>query len=84
MHSFELAAAGTTEVVIPGVNRGFVREYCTTWRPYSVLAHGQPMDGPLWEGRTEGHAYVCRGNVCLAPASSTAELAERLATSDPT
>ncbi|NBU39004.1 MAG: thioredoxin domain-containing protein, partial [Actinobacteria bacterium] len=84
MHSFELAAAGTTEVVIPGVNRGFVREYCTTWRPYSVLAHGQPMDGPLWEGRTEGNAYVCRGNVCLAPASNTTELAERLATSDPT
>jgi uncharacterized protein YyaL (SSP411 family) len=84
MHSFELVSAGTTEVVIPGVNRGFVREYCTTWRPYAVLAHGQPMDGPLWEGRTEGNAYVCRGNVCLAPATSASELADRLATSNPT
>ncbi|MFM1791414.1 MAG: hypothetical protein RLZZ526_1741 [Actinomycetota bacterium] len=84
MHSFELVSAGTTEVVIPGVNRGFVREYCTTWRPYAVLAHGQPMDGPLWEGRTEGNAYVCRGNVCLTPATSASELADRLATSNPT
>lgn len=84
MHSFELVSAGTTEVVIPGVNRGFVREYCTTWRPYAVLAHGQPMDGPLWEGRTEGNAYVCRGNLCLAPATSASELADRLATSNPT
>ena len=84
MHAFELAAFGTTEVVIPGDNRDFVREYCGTWRPWSVIAHGTPMDGPLWEGRAEGNAYVCRGNVCLAPAASVPELAERLATSVPT
>ena len=84
MHAFELAETGTTEVVIPGDNRDFMREYCSTWRPFSVIAHGRPTDGPLWEGRTEGNAYVCRGNVCLAPATTVTELAERLATSDPT
>ena len=83
MHAFELLAGGTTEVVIPGTNRDLVREYCRTWRPHSVLAHGRPMDGPLWDGRTEGNAYVCRGNVCLAPATNAAELAVRLATNDP-
>ena len=84
MHAFELAETGTTEVVIPGDNRDFMREYCSMWRPFSVIAHGRPTDGPLWEGRTEGNAYVCRGNVCLAPATTVTELAERLATSDPT
>jgi len=84
MHAFELSAVGTTEVVIPGDNREFVREYCSTWRPWAVIVHGTPMNGPLWEGRTEGNAYVCRGNVCLAPATSATELAERLATSVPT
>ena len=78
LHAFELDDAGTTEVVIPGAQPGMVREYCSTWRPFSVLAHGTPMDTPLWEGRTEGNAYVCRGNVCLVPATTVGELAERL------
>ena len=79
LHAFEMDATGTTEVVIPGTRPEFVREYCSTWRPLSVLAHGAPMDNPLWEGRSEGNAYVCRGNVCLAPATSAGQLAERLA-----
>ena len=36
------------------------------WRPDLVLAWGEPYDSPLWEGRSEGLAYVCRDYVCEA------------------
>ncbi|MFM9132329.1 MAG: hypothetical protein ACKORY_06310, partial [Actinomycetota bacterium] len=83
MWAFEFDAAGATEVVIPGHQPGMLREYCSTWRPLAVVAHGAPMEGPLWEGREEGLAYVCSGYVCLAPAATPEELAERLRSSDP-
>ena len=83
MWAFEFDAAGATEVVIPGHQPGMLREYCATWRPHAVVAHGAPMEGPLWEGREEGLAYVCSGYVCLAPAATPAELAERLRPSVP-
>ena len=83
MWAFELGDAGATEVVIPGNQPAMLREYCSSWRPLAVVAHGAPMEGPLWEGREEGLAYVCSGFVCLAPASTPAELAERLRPSAP-
>ena len=84
MWAFELDSVGTTEVVIPGVQPGLLRAYCSAWHPYAVLAHGSPMEGPLWEGRTEGNAYVCTGYVCLSPATTAAELVDRLSPSRPT
>ena len=32
----------------------------TIWRPDTVLAWGEPYDSPLWDGRRDGFAYVCR------------------------
>ena len=50
--------------------------------PTSVLAWGEPFDGPLWEGRgdsgDDGRAYVCRNFTCDTPATTPAELDERL------
>ena len=43
-----------------------------------VLAWGEPTSSPLWAGRDDGYAYVCRHYVCRAPATSPAELARGL------
>lgn len=75
-----LAVEGTTEIVIPGSNPVFLSVVRDTWRPDSVLAWGTPTSSPLWEGREEGKAYVCRNHACLLPASDAAELLARLAT----
>jgi uncharacterized protein YyaL (SSP411 family) len=78
----DLLAGGTTEVVVSGDRPDVVAEVQRRWLPDAVLAWGPPSDGPLWEGRQEagadGRAYVCRGYVCEAPATTVAELAARL------
>jgi uncharacterized protein YyaL (SSP411 family) len=73
-----LLAAGVTEVVIPGRNEKLVDAYRSAWRPLAVLAWGEPYDSPLWEGRSEGSAYVCRDYVCELPVSDPEALLERL------
>jgi uncharacterized protein YyaL (SSP411 family) len=35
--------------------------------PNAVLAWGEPYPSPLWEGRSDGLAYVCQGYACQAP-----------------
>jgi hypothetical protein len=32
-----------------------------------VLAWGEPYESPLWDGRAEGFAYVCRDYACQTP-----------------
>ena len=44
-----------------------VRLAHSIWRPDTVLAWGEPYDSPLWEGRTDGFAYVCRDYACQTP-----------------
>ncbi len=73
-----LFAKGTTEVVIPGRNADLVDTYRSEWRPFSVIAWGDPYDSPLWEGRSEGHAYVCRNFVCNMPVSDPDGLRDSL------
>lgn len=71
---------GTTEIVIPGDAKEFLPVLREHWRPNAVVAWGEPLTSPLWEGRSVGAAYVCRDYVCQLPATSPAELRERLAT----
>jgi uncharacterized protein YyaL (SSP411 family) len=48
------------------------------WRPDLVLAWGEPFDSPLWEGRREGLAYLCRDFVCQQPVSDPEALYEQI------
>jgi uncharacterized protein YyaL (SSP411 family) len=43
-----------------------------------VLAWGERYDSPLWEGRTDGQAYVCRHFACRLPATDVATLTTQL------
>jgi hypothetical protein len=45
-----------------------------------VLAWGEPYDSPLWEGRADGHAYVCRNYACQAPVTDADALVAQLET----
>jgi uncharacterized protein YyaL (SSP411 family) len=71
---------GFTEVVVPDSNSKMLEVVYETWRPSLVVAHGQRHDSPLWEGREEGFAYVCRNYACQYPASTPDELRDRLST----
>jgi len=46
--------------------------------PNAVLAWGEPYDSPLWHGREDGHAYVCRGYTCQLPTAEVDGLLAQL------
>ncbi|MFZ9016998.1 MAG: hypothetical protein ACO23O_08395, partial [Ilumatobacteraceae bacterium] len=49
------------------------------WRPDLVLTWGEPFDSPLWDPRTDGMAYLCRGSVCERPVDTPEALVEQIA-----
>jgi uncharacterized protein len=79
----DLIAGGITEVVVTGDRSDLLTATRQAFRPWTVLAWGEPYDSPLWEGRTgpsglgpdgTGQAYVCRDYACRAPVSTPGEL----------
>ena len=58
---------GITEVAVVGDRPDLVAVVAERWRPDVVLAWGERYDSPLWEGRTDGLAYVCQHYACQAP-----------------
>ena len=46
--------------------------------PNAVLAWGERWDSPLWAGREDGRAYVCRHYACQLPATDVATLEAQL------
>ena len=76
--AMHLRQRGLVELVIPGDSPELVRVAQVLWRPDLVLAWGEPYDSPLWEGRVDGNAYLCREHVCERPVSEPEELYELL------
>jgi uncharacterized protein len=74
----ELRRSGITEVAIAGDRRDLVEVVAERWRPDAVLAWGERYDSPLWDGRTDGQAYVCRDYSCQAPQDTAAGLRAQL------
>jgi uncharacterized protein YyaL (SSP411 family) len=75
----ELLTSGFTEVVVTGDRSDLVDEVRSQWRPEVVLAWGERVDSPLWEGRDAHRAYVCRNYACRLPAEDAGTLASQLA-----
>jgi len=73
-----LAGGGATEVVVAGDRPDLVAALRRRFEPTVVLAWGQRTPTPLWEGRADGFAYVCRHCVCGAPAAEVGALDQRL------
>jgi hypothetical protein len=73
-----LSGGGITEVVVTGTRPDLVAAARARFEPTMVLAWGEPTPSPLWDGRDDGTAYVCRRYVCQAPATTPDELVRRL------
>jgi uncharacterized protein YyaL (SSP411 family) len=74
----DLQAGGVDEIAVVGERPDLVRAVQELYLPSSVLAWGEPYPSPLWEGRDEGYAYVCRDFACRLPVSSVDELLAQL------
>src|SRR5690606_9378827 len=70
----DLAHLGPIEAVVTGDRPDLVRAALDDYRPEVVLAWGERTDPPLWQGRDDGRAYVCRRSVCRRPVSTVDDL----------
>jgi uncharacterized protein YyaL (SSP411 family) len=75
----ELGAAPMVEVAVVGDRHDLVEAVQRRWLPQAVLAWGEPYPSPLFEGRQDGLAYVCRDYACQAPTGEVDELVAQLA-----
>lgn len=69
---------GAAQVVVAGDRPDLLEVVRRRWLPDAVVTWGEPGDGPLWEGRAPGAAYVCRGFVCAAPSRDAADFDAQL------
>ena len=76
--AMETRARGMVELAIVGDAPDLVRVAQVLWRPDLVLAWGEPFDSPLWQGRRDGFAYLCRDFTCQAPVSDPDDLYEQI------
>ena len=74
----DLHVRGQSEIVVAGDRPDLVAAVHTRYLPNAVLAWGEPYPSPLWEGRSPGHAYVCRDFACRLPAATVDELVAQL------
>jgi uncharacterized protein YyaL (SSP411 family) len=74
--------SGPTEIVVVGDPAGpagaLVTESAVHLVPNAVRAWGEPYMSPLWEGRSNGHAYVCQGYACGKPVTTPEALRAQL------
>ena len=76
----DLAAHEIDEVVVAGERPDLVEVVHGRYLPGAVLAWGERYPSPLWAGRDDGRAYVCRSYACRLPAEDPAALAAQLHT----
>ena len=74
----DLDARGIDEIVITGDRLDLVDAIRSRYLPNAVLAWGEPYDTPLWEGRRDGFAYVCRDFACRLPVDDVDGLVSQL------
>jgi hypothetical protein len=74
----DMHAGGIDEVVIVGERPDLVAAVHSRYLPDTVLAWGEPYESPLWEGREEGQAYVCRDFSCRLPTADVESLVDQL------
>jgi uncharacterized protein YyaL (SSP411 family) len=74
----DLVVRGVTEVVITGDRVDLLAAVRRRLRPHVVLAWGERYDSPLWEGREDERAYVCRNYACQRPADDVTVLETQL------
>jgi uncharacterized protein YyaL (SSP411 family) len=76
--ALDLLTDPPVEVVVAGDRPDLLAVVRGRWLPRAVVTWGEPYPSPLWEGREDGRAYVCRNYTCQLPAEEPAALAEQL------
>jgi hypothetical protein len=79
LSALDLLTDGPVEVVVTGDRSDLVALVTAAYLPTVVLAWGERYASPIWEGREDGKAYVCRNFACLAPVTDADALAAQLA-----
>jgi uncharacterized protein YyaL (SSP411 family) len=74
----DLATDGLVELAIAGDRGDLVATVRERFLPNVVLAWGERYDSPIWEGREDGKAYVCRNFACLAPVTDAAAMLDQI------
>ena len=74
----DLRRAGPVEIAVVGDAPELVRAVQSRYLPGAVLTWGEPFDSPLWAGRRDGFAYVCRDAHCEAPVADVDALLVQL------
>ncbi len=69
---------GALEIVVGGDRPALAATAQRWYLPEAVLAWGEATPSPLFTGREDGRAYVCRHGVCLEPAGDAAALEARI------
>ena len=77
--ALDLLTEPPVEVVVAGQRPDLLSVVHDRWLPRAVVAWGERYPSPLWEGRDDGRAYVCRNYACGLPAEDPAELVRQLA-----
>jgi hypothetical protein len=84
LYAVDLAARGVDEVVVAGDRPDLVEVVQRRFTPNAVLAWGERFPSPLWDGRDDGRAYVCRHFACQLPATDPDTLLSQLGQAQPT
>ncbi|MBV8162618.1 MAG: thioredoxin domain-containing protein [Acidimicrobiia bacterium] len=80
LEAVDLATTGATEIVVTGDRPDLVGAVQERYLPNAVVAWGERYDSPLFEGRGDGLAYVCRNYTCQLPAADVDALLGQLGT----
>jgi len=80
--ALDLVAAGISEVAVTGDRPDLVAAVNVRFLPNAVLAWGEPYPSPLFEGRADGLAFVCRNYACQAPVADVDALVLQLGAGD--
>jgi uncharacterized protein YyaL (SSP411 family) len=78
LYAVDLAARGIDEVVVAGDRPDLVEVVHHRFTPNAVLAWGERFGSPLWDGRDDGRAYICRHYACQLPATDPQVLLTQL------
>jgi len=71
---------GPGEIVVAGDRPDLRDAVHRSWLPTAVVAWGEPVASPLWDGREPDRAYVCHHYTCMAPATDVDQLDAALRT----
>jgi uncharacterized protein YyaL (SSP411 family) len=74
----DMVVTRITEVAVVGARPDLVAAVQSRYLPNAVLAWGDPYPSPLWDGRADGNAYVCRDFTCRAPVDNAESLIAEL------